>query len=145
VRGLPFLEKLSSLTGKKSIEQLELSECSAEVDWQSPTVQIKNIAIEDTGKFRIDGSVSIRDKSLGGALQLGVAREYLEWLPQAEQVFPREKGGYLWTTVHLSGTVDKPEQDLSPRIVEALTESPGAFLGLIFRQVGDWLKKAFGE
>lgn len=145
VRQLPFLEKLSSITGKKSIEQLELSECSAEVDWNSPKVEIKNIAVEDKGKFRIEGSISIRDKSLGGAIQLGVAREYLEWLPQAEEVFPNEKAGYLWTTVHLSGTIDKPEQDLSPRIIDALKESPGAFLGLIFRQLGEWLKEAFGE
>ena len=145
VRRLPFLEKLSSITGKKSIEQLELSECSAEVDWHSPKIEIKNIAVEDKGKFRIEGSISIRDKSLGGAIQLGVAREYLEWLPQAEEVFPKEKGGYLWATVHLSGTVEKPEQDLSPRIIEAFKESPGAFLGLIFRQVGDWLKDAFGD
>jgi hypothetical protein len=47
--------------------------------------------------------------------------------------------------VHLSGTIDKPEQDLSPRIIEALKESPGAFLGLVFRQFGEWLKHAFGE
>src|SRR5687768_93750 len=145
VRGLPFLQKLSSITGKQSIEQLELSECSAEVDWQSPKVEIKNIAIEDKGKFRIEGSVSIREKALGGAIQLGVAREYLEWLPQAGEVFPRANGGYLWTTVKLSGTTDKPEQDLSPRIIEALKESPGAFLGLIFRNLGDWLKDAFGD
>jgi hypothetical protein len=124
---------------------LELSECSAEVDWQSPKVEVRNIAVEDKGKFRIEGSLSIQEKSLGGALRLGVAREYLEWLPNAEEVFPNEKAGYLWTTVHLSGTTDKPEQDLSPRIVDALKESPGAFLGLVFRQFGEWLKEAFGH
>ena len=145
VRHLPFLEKLGSITGRKSIEQLELSECAAEVDWDGPKVEIRNLAVEDKGKFRIEGAISIRDKSLGGAIQLGVAREYLEWLPQPEEVFPSEKAGYLWTTVHLSGTTDKPEQDLSPRIVEALKESPGAFLGLIFRQFGGWLKDVFGE
>lgn len=144
VQRLPFLQKLSSITGKKSIEQLELSECSAEVDWKSPTLEIKNVAIEDKGKFRIEGALSIREKSLGGAIQLGVAREYLEWLPQANEVFPKERAGYLWTTVHLSGTIDQPGQDLSPRIVDALKESPGAFLGLAFRQFGQWLKDAFG-
>jgi hypothetical protein len=46
--------------------------------------------------------------------------------------------------VHLSGTIDNPGQDLSPRIIDAFKESPGAFLGLIFRQFGDWLKDAFG-
>ncbi len=145
VRSLPFLQKLASLTGKKSIEELELNECSAEVNWDGPTVEIKNIAVEDKGKFRIEGLVSVRKKSLDGAIRLGVARPYLEWLPRAEEVFASERDGYLWTTVHLSGTIEQPEQDLSPRVIEVLKESPGAFLGLIFRQVGDWLKNAFGE
>jgi hypothetical protein len=145
VRRLPFLQKLSSITGRKSIEQLELNECSAEVDWKSPKIEVKEIAIEDKGKFRIEGSLTIHERALGGALRLGVSREYLEWLPNAEEVFPSEKTGYLWTTVNLSGTIDKPEQDLSPRVVEALKESPGAFLGLIFRSFGEWLKEAFGD
>lgn len=144
VRNLPFLEKLSSITGKKSIAALELSECSAEVDWNSAKVEIKNIAIEDKGKFRIEGTLFVREKALSGAIQLGLAREYLEWLPNAGEVFPRQKAGYLWTTVHLSGTIDKPEQDLSPRIIDALKESPSAFLGLFFRQFGEWLKDTFG-
>jgi len=145
VRRLPFLQKLASITGKQSIEELELNECSAELDWDGPSVEIKNIAVEDKGKFRIEGLVSVRKKALGGAIQLGIAREYLEWLPQAEEVFAKESGGYLWTTVRLSGTIKEPQQDLSPRVIEVLKESPGAFLGLIFRQVGDWLKGAFGE
>ena len=88
--------------------------------------------------------VSVREKSLGGALQLGVAREFLEWLPRPEEVFAKERGGYLWTTVHLSGTIEQPGQDLSPRIIEALKESPGDFLALVFRFLGDWLKSTFG-
>ena len=145
VTSLPFLEKLASITREKSLEHLELNECAFELDWDSPKAEVKNIRIEDRGKFRIEGAITIREKSLGGAIELGMARKYLDWLPQPEEVFSREKDGYLWTTVHLSGTIDKPEQDLSPRIVEALKESPGAFLGLVFRQLGDWLKNTFGE
>ena len=145
VSGLPFLQTLGRITGKKSIEQMELNECAGELDWKSPRLEIKNIAIEDKGKFRMEGAISIRGKSLGGAIRLGLAREYLEWLPHAEEVFPNEKAGYLWTTVHLSGSIDQPQQDLSPRVIEALKESPGAFLGLTFRLIGDWLKGTFGD
>jgi hypothetical protein len=144
VRGLPFLQKLASITGKKSIEALELNACSAELHWENSTLEIRDIAVEDKGKFRIEGLVSVRAKSLGGALRLGVAREYLEWLPHAEEVFSTERGGYLWTTVRLSGTMEQPQQDLSPRIIEALKESPGDFLALVFRLFGDWLKNTFG-
>ena len=145
VRGLPFLQTLGRVTGKKAIEQLELSECGGQLDWKSPRLEIKNIAIEDKGKFRVEGAISIHENSLGGVIRLGLAREYLEWLPHPEEVFQSEKAGYLWTTVHLSGTIDQPEQDLSPRVIEALKESPGAFLALTFRLVGDWLKEAFGQ
>ncbi|MGH8165286.1 MAG: hypothetical protein ACREP1_13220, partial [Rhodanobacteraceae bacterium] len=69
----------------------------------------------------------------------------LEWLPHAEEVFHRAHGGYLWTTVHLSGTPDQPGQDLSPRILDALKESPGAFLGAVFREVGKWLERTSGR
>jgi hypothetical protein len=46
--------------------------------------------------------------------------------------------------VHLSGTIDQPKQDLSPRIIEAFKKSPGAYLQLLFRQFEDWLKQTFG-
>jgi hypothetical protein len=145
VRDLPFLQKLVVVTGKQSIVTLDLSDCSVDVDWDGNNGELQNIAIEDQGKFRIEGGVTIRHRSLGGAVQLGVAREYLAWLPRAEEVFPREHDGYLWTTVHLSGTIDQPGQDLSPRLTEALKESPGAFLALIFRQFGASLREIFGS
>ena len=46
--------------------------------------------------------------------------------------------------MHLSGTIEAPQQDLSPRIMEVLKENPGAALGLLLRQFGEWLKNAFG-
>jgi len=140
---LPFLKNLAAIAKNKSIEQLELRQCSGDVDWKSAETEIKNIAIEDAGKFRIEGSITVHGGSLGGTLQLGVAPAYLEWLPHADEVFPRQSGGYLWTAVHLSGKIDNPQQDLSPRVVEVLKESPGTFLGLVFRELGEWFKNAF--
>jgi hypothetical protein len=42
---------------------------------------------------------------------------------------------------HLSGTINDPGQDLSPRIIELFKQSPGAYLRLLFRQFEGWLKK----
>jgi hypothetical protein len=140
VIGLPLLNELASITKKPSLEHLELSDCSAEVEWNYSKAEIKAISIEDKGKFRIEGSVSVESRSLGGAIQLGVVPEYLDWLPNPEEVFTRRRDGYLWTTVHLSGTIEHPRQDLSPRLVEALKESPTAFLEVLFRQLSEWFK-----
>ena len=141
---VPLLEKLAELTRKKSFEHLELNDCSLSFGWRYPKFDIKDITIEEKGKFRIEGAISIDHRRLGGTIRLGLTREYLDWLPNPEEVFSRHQGGYLWTNVHLSGTIDEPGQDLSPRIIELFKESPGAYLGLFFRHFEGWLKKAFG-
>jgi hypothetical protein len=72
---LPFLEKLAALAQKKSIEHLRLSDCSLDLAWRYPKIEIKNVALEEKGRFRIEGAISINRGSLGGAIALGVTRE----------------------------------------------------------------------
>ena len=144
IENLPLLEKLAELARNKSFQRLDLDDCSLNFVWQYPKIDIKEVEIEEKGKFRIEGAISIERRSLHGTLRLGLTPRYLDWLPNPKEIFNREQSGYLWTTVHLSGTIDEPKQDLSPRIVELFKESPGAYLGLLFRQFEDWLKKAFG-
>lgn len=141
---VPLLEKLAEFARKKSLEHLELNDCSLTFGWRYPKIDIKDIIVEEKGKFRIEGEISIDRRRLGGTIRLGITREYLDWLPNPEEVFSRHQNGYLWTNVHLSGTIDEPGQDLSPRIIELFKQSPGAYLGLLFRQFEGWLKKAFG-
>jgi len=145
IDNLSFLEKLAAIAQKKSLAHLQLNDCSLDWEWRYPKIDVKNIAVEEKGKFRIQGVISIDGDSLGGSIQLGVTREYLEWLPNPEEIFTREQHGYFWTTVHLSGTVHAPQQDLSPRVVDLFKESPSAFLGLFLRELGAWLKNIFLE
>jgi hypothetical protein len=140
---LPFLQKVAALTGEKELENLRLDESHFDFTWNYPQAELKNLLIEDLGKIRVEGNILVHEKKLGGAIELGVARELLKWLPHPGEVFPREHNGYLWTTVHLSGTIEAPEQDLSPRLVEAIKESPGAALGILFRGIGESLKNIF--
>ncbi len=145
IDNLPFLEKLAELAQKKTFERLDLNDCSLRFGWKYPKIDINNIAIEQRGKFRIEGEISIEERRLRGTIRLGLTREYLDWLPNPEEVFNRKQGGYLWTNVRLFGTIDDPGQDLSPRIIELFKQSPGAYLGLLFRQFEGWLKKGFGS
>ena len=141
---LAVLEKLAELAQKKSFEHLALNDCSLRFGWKYPKIDIENIAIEERGKFRIEGEISIDQRRLRGTIRVGLTREYLDWLPNPEEVFSQKEGAYLWTNVRLSGTIDDPGQDLSPRIIELFKQSPGAYLGLLFRQFEAWLKKGFG-
>jgi hypothetical protein len=139
VSDLKFLDQIAAVTNRNDLTQLELDECRSQFRWREGDCELHDIAIEQTGKFRIEGTVSFSDRSLGGTLQIGVAPGYLAWLPHPQEIFSRRNGGYLWTTVHLSGTLESPQQDLSPRLVRALTDSPGALLGAAFRALGAWL------
>jgi hypothetical protein len=145
IDNVPLLEKLAELAQKKSFEYLELNDCSLTFGWRYPKIDIKDIFVEEKGKFRIEGEISVERRRLRGTIRLGLTREYLDWLPNPEEVFSRHESGYLWTNVHLSGTIDEPAQDLSPRIIELFKESPGAYLGLLFRQFEGWLKRGFGR
>jgi len=144
INDLAFLKKLAELARKKAFERLDLNDCSMRLAWRYPTIDIKDIEIEEKGKFRLEGAISVERNSLRGEVKLGLTREYLDWLPNPTEVFNQERSGYLWTTVHLSGSIDHPQQDLSARIVELFKESPTAYLGLLFRQFETWLKKTFG-
>jgi hypothetical protein len=139
VGNLKFLDAIAAITNRPDLAQLELDECRSKLRWHEGDCELSDIAIEQSGKFRIEGTVSFSKQSLGGTLQIGFSPEYLAWLPSPEEVFTRRSGGYLWTTVHLSGTLDSPQQDLSPRLIEALKESPGNLLGAAFRALRVWL------
>jgi hypothetical protein len=144
VSGAPFLDQAAALTGKKSIEEVELSRFSLQFEWKFPRVEVEQIEIEAQGAFSIKGKVLIDNQRLAGSVQLGTTRKYLEWLPRAEEIFARERDGYLWTTVNLAGTVQQPQEDLSPRVAQLLKKSPGAAVGIFFRQAGEWLEKNLG-
>ena len=144
VAGAPFLDEAAALTGRKSMEEIKLSRFSLDFEWKYPRAQIKQIDIEADGVFCLQGAVVIDNRRLGGAVQFGATRKYLEWLPKAEQVFARERDGYLWTTVNLAGTVEDPKEDLSPRVAELLKKSPGAAVGIFIRRVDEWFGRTLG-
>ncbi len=135
-----FLDQIAVIAGRPDLRSLALNECSGSFVWQKSDCRLTDLALEEKGKFRVEGAVSISDRSLGGKIDLGLARDYLTWLPHFEEVFPRESGGYRWTTVHLAGTLENPQQDLSPRIMEALKGSPSALFAAALRQFGAWLR-----
>jgi hypothetical protein len=94
-------------------------------------MEIKNITVEERDKFRLEGEISIKRRLLRGTIRLGLTREYLDWLPNPEEVFSRRSNGYLWTDVHISGTIDEPKQDLSQRIIE-LSKNHRARISICF-------------
>ena len=81
VDDVPLLNKLAEFAKKKSFERLDLNECSLSFAWRYPEIEIKDITIEEKGKFRIEGEISIKRPVLRGTIRFGLTRAYLDWLP----------------------------------------------------------------
>ncbi len=144
VGGLPFLDYVASATRNKSIEQLELSQCSLAFQWKYPRVEARDIKVEAKGEFRIEGGIVVDGGKIDGQVEFGVSERNIAWLPKAkEQIFTRPEGGYFWTKVRLGGTLKEPTNDLIPRLTETLKASPDVSAGLFFRQLGEWFEQKF--
>ena len=64
-------------------------------------------------------SIGFREGKLDGTLRLGISPSLVQWLPSARsKIFEETRGGYLWTPVHISGTTDLPQEDLSKRLLQ---------------------------
>jgi len=121
---------------------LRLKVCRAHLRMDNGAIIAENIEIESEGIFRLSGTVRIaKDKTLSGELQLGLTAPYLNWLPTAQTaIFTRAEGPYHFTTVRLSGTSEKPQQDLSARVLKEVGHHPFVELKLFFNSAGDWFK-----
>ena len=64
---------MAKITKEKALERLTLNDCSFALEWNYPRAEIKNIAIEEKGKFRAEERIQVEKKELSGAIELGVA------------------------------------------------------------------------
>jgi hypothetical protein len=129
-----------TVTGCPDPGDLALKVCQADVTWQNGAITAQNLKMECDGVFRLEGSLTIaQDQTLTGELEFGLTDPYLNWLPTARQaIFTRDDGPYHFTTIKLSGTVTKPQQDLSDRVAKEVGKSPLLALKLFFNEAGDW-------
>lgn len=140
LHALPLVRHYIAVTGSPDPGDLALKVCEVDVGWKNGAIVAQNLNMECEGVFRLEGTITVApDQSLIGELELGLTDPYLRWLPTARQtIFTRDEGPYHFATVNLSGTVKKPQQDLSTRFAKEVEKSPGLELKLFFNQAGEW-------
>jgi len=121
VETLPILEMLARFTQSKRFERIALRDGGgANFVREGGRTTLSDIDFQSDGLGRLTGDLAIEDGDLAGVLQLGVIPGTLKWIPSAEQkIFTDAREGHLWTTVRVSGTVDDPQHDLTPRLASA--------------------------
>jgi hypothetical protein len=140
LRELGPIHQYVVVTGSPDPGPIRLKVCRADVKWEAGAITAENLEVESEGFFRITGTITVApDHTLSGQVELGLTDSYLKWLPTARPaIFTRDEGPYHFTTIHLSGTSQKPEQDLTPRITHEIAKSPLLALKLFFNSAGTW-------
>lgn len=142
LEGLPFLSQLpvGNTYPYRSID-IEKADCQILFPYNGDKIKDAwlfdkiNIRSRD-GSFLVYGHVLIgSDRSLGGTLTIGVPKNLTTLLPLAPEELTGKlftaKGNddaYLWVNMNLSGTLDKPQEDLSIRIATLAGQNLSQFL-----------------
>lgn len=122
--GLPILDQIATFTRTQQFRTLSLSRASAEVDHRDGRVNVSRFLLESEGLLRVQGDFVLSGGMIAGTFQVGVTPSSLRWLPGSrDKVFTVSRDGYLWTEVRLSGPVNQPQDDLTPRLVAAAGET----------------------
>lgn len=113
---------------------IPLTVCRTNVTMDKGAITLEKLEVESAGIFRLMGQVHMaKDKTLSGRLELGLTEPYLRWMPSLQtSVFNKVDGRYHWTTIQISGTSEKPQQDLSARVEAELARHPFTALKVFF-------------
>lgn len=153
LQGLPILEHLATYTKVERFKRIVLDICQASFLPQSnAALRIERIIVQSNGLLRIEGAMTVQGRVIEGDFMLGVTPETLRWIPGADSRVFIEKNatgptGLLWTHVHIAGTLDTPQEDLSSRLIGSagmslLLDTPGK---VINQGAETLLKPVLGE
>jgi len=136
-----ILGLLALLTGDNRLQQSNpLSVAQAQFSLQPGVYDVNRITAEAPGIIRLAGQIRVTGQNLNGQIQLGLDRSLgtkVNGLTGGE-CFRQEENGYLYETVNLSGTMDRPQNDLEPKLKQALTRTA-------VRTTVDIIQKATGN
>ncbi|RYD84477.1 MAG: hypothetical protein EOP84_05380 [Verrucomicrobiaceae bacterium] len=120
LEALPVLEEIATFTRTAQFRRLQITRAGGDFRQEAERLSVQNFAAESEGLIRVEGSFTIVNGQIDGSFQVGVTPASLQWLPGSQaRVFTVSRGGYLWTPLRLTGPVEKPQEDLSPRLVAA--------------------------
>lgn len=120
LEALPILDQIATFTRAPQFKMLTLTRASADFSHDATRTNVTKFIAESEGLIRMEGSFTVADAKIDGSFQVGVTASSLQWLPGSQaKVFTVARGGYLWAPMRLSGPVNHPTEDLSPRLIAA--------------------------
>ncbi|MGV3533717.1 MAG: hypothetical protein ACO1QR_15215 [Chthoniobacteraceae bacterium] len=120
LEALPVLDQIAIFTRTAQFRRIALTKTEGSFTRDDRRLTVKNFIAESAGLIRIEGDFQVEEKNIDGTFQVGVTPSSLQWLPGSQaRVFTVARDGYLWTPMRLTGPLEEPEEDLSPRLIAA--------------------------
>jgi len=120
---IPALEKLALFTAKDQFRHLPIQEAHATFSGDVNKTTWSDVVLESKGLLKLIGDAEVgREGSLKGSFQVGITKRIVDMIPFAREVLGlNEHDGYIWTPMIVGGSLSHPTEDLSARLVTAVT------------------------
>ena len=143
---LPFLGKIAGVVGLPDISGVEVDKATTDFMWKDRALHLTNIDVRKTDVTRIAGQVDVgADGQVDGHLKLGLPDAVLgKWPQLQQQIFSSQSDDYGWTDVHLTGTPDHLQEDLSSRVLAVSLKSGSNVINAGAQKAMDLLKGLMG-
>jgi len=118
---LPWLGKVTAMVGLQDISGVEVDKATTDFSWKDGTLHLTKLDVRKNDVTRIAGEVDVDAKGqVDGKLKLGLPSTVTaKWPQMQDKVFPIQLEDYNWADVHLTGTPDHLQEDLTPRLLAA--------------------------
>lgn len=143
IEALPFLNQIATFTKTEEFRSLKLHKASADFIWvpQKDRLEVYNLVLESEGLVRVQGKFTVERNIIDGHFSLGTVPSVVKFIPGAEsQVFVEKRDGYIWTPLNLTGPLQSPTEDLTPKLKTAAVNSIGETANQGLQQVIDAAK-----
>lgn len=123
LQSFPFLDRLAAYAGTARMKRLSFEKAMVNFRKEGERLMIEDLVLFDEGLLCVEGELLVEGRALSGQLQVGVPPGLLAHIPGAEEkVFLPGKQGLRWAPVQISGTWERPREDLSERMIRAAGE-----------------------
>jgi hypothetical protein len=139
----PWLGKATMLVGLPDVGGMEVDKAEADVAWKNHIFSLTNIDVRKENIFRVAGQADIApDDTIDGHLKFGLPTSAVSKWPKIQtEVFSTAQDDFSWTDVHVTGTPEAPQEDLSPRLLAVGVEQGGDLLKQGAQKAGDLINQ----
>jgi hypothetical protein len=137
----PWLGQAVQLVGLPDITDTTVDQATADLTWKNHLLTLQNIDVRKNDVFRIGGQANVTAVGeIDGHLKLGLPSAAIaKWPKLQTDVFSVAQDDFNWTDVHVTGTPDHLQEDLSPRLLAVGAAQGGQLIQQTTQKASDFI------